>query len=151
VTRVINGRFAVSFALLLLGVGLSASSFGLRFADLGGAFSPMFFPRIVLFFWVALATANLVADFMAQQPPAPLRLVRVTIIAAAALALALLMPHLGFFLTGAGFGLLTLWLLGVRDWRGLLLVGVGLPLAMAVLFSRVLRMPLPSSPFLWWL
>lgn len=144
-------RALTALALLLAGLGLLASTQGLGFADLGGAFSPSFFPRLVLAAWIALAALSLAGEVLRPQPSKPLKLARV-----AALALALgvyvwAIPQLGFFLSSAAFCLAALALLEVRGPLPMLALSLGLPGALVGLFNHVLTLPLPVSPFLWWI
>ncbi|WP_340214052.1 tripartite tricarboxylate transporter TctB family protein [Dinoroseobacter shibae] len=144
-------RALVSVALLLVGAGLMLSTFGLQFAELGGAFSPMFFPRIVLMMWVGLALLNVVADVMAQPAPQPIRLATVAAIGLGVLVYVIALPEIGFFFASVPLALGMLWLLEVRSPVALVGIAVGVPGALVVLFNHVLTMPLPASPFLWWI
>jgi hypothetical protein len=149
--RIMTERAMVSVVLLLVGAGLMLSTFGLQFADLGGAFSPMFFPRIVLMAWVALALVNVVADVMARPAPVPIRLGTVVAIGAGVLVYVIALPKIGFFFASVPLALVMLWLLEVRGPVALVGIAVGVPGALVVLFNHVLTMPLPVSPVLWWL
>ena len=66
VSRWANERALVAITLLLIPVALLLSTQGLQFADLGGAFSPVFFPSIALWLWIGLATLNLISDAYRQ-------------------------------------------------------------------------------------
>ncbi|ABV95929.1 hypothetical protein Dshi_4219 (plasmid) [Dinoroseobacter shibae DFL 12 = DSM 16493] len=149
--RIMSERALVSVALLLVGAGLMLSTFGLQFAELGGAFSPMFFPRIVLMMWVGLALLNVVADVMAQPAPQPIRLATVAAIGLGVLVYVIALPEIGFFFASVPLALGMLWLLEVRSPVALVGIAVGVPGALVVLFNHVLTMPLPASPFLWWI
>ncbi len=149
--RLANERAAIALVLFLTGAALVVSTFGLNFADLGGAFSPMFFPRIVLMIWLVLAAVNLVIDVLARRRGEDFLYLRVGLISLAVLAYVQLLIPLGFFICSAVFGVLVLILLGVRGPIALVLVGLGVPLALVGLFNHVLTMPLPNSPFVWWL
>lgn len=149
--RVLTEKSVVSVVLLLVGAGLMLSTFGLQFADLGGAFSPMFFPRIVLMLWVGLALLNLFSDLLAQPVSKPIRLGTVAAISIAFVAYVILLPKLGFFLCSVPLALGMLWVLDVRTPLALVGIAVGVPGALVILFNHVLTMPLPVSPFLWWL
>lgn len=149
--RIMSERAVVSVALLLVGAGLMLSTFGLQFAELGGAFSPMFFPRIVLMMWVGLALLNVVADVMAQPAPQPIRLATVAAIGLGVLVYVIALPEIGFFFASVPLALIMLWLLEVRSPVALVGIAVGVPGALVVLFNHVLTMPLPASPFLWWI
>ena len=150
-TRMLTERSVVSVILLLVGAGLMLSTFGLQFADLGGAFSPMFFPRIVLMMWVALALLNVMSDVMAQSASKPIRLGTVAVISVAFVAYVILLPKLGFFLCSVPLAFGMLWVLEVRNPLALVGISVGVPGGLVALFNHVLTMPLPVSPFVWWL
>jgi hypothetical protein len=149
--RVVTERSVVSVTLLLVSLGLMISTFGLQFADLGGAFSPMFFPRIVLIFLVGLALLNVVADVMARSPSGPIRLGVVIAISLGFVVYVIALPQLGFFFSSVPLAVGMLWVLGVRGPLALIGIAVGIPGALVALFNHVLTMPLPASPFLWWL
>ena len=144
-------RRVVALLILVMTAGLGASTFGLQFADLGGAFSPMFFPRIILTILLLLAALNLVIDLMTDVAKQELRLAPTLLICAGFLGHVLLIMPLGFFISSVLLSMLILLTLGIR--RPLVLVG--LPIAAAgslvLLFNHILRMPLPSSPFFWWI
>lgn len=149
--RVLSERAVVSVVLLLIGAGLMLSTFGLQFADLGGAFSPMFFPRIVLMMWVALALLNVAADVMAQGGSKPIRLATVAAISVGFVVYVIALPKLGFFFASVPLALGMLWVLEVRSPLALIGIAVGVPGALVMLFNHILTMPLPVSPILWWL
>ena len=133
--QVLNERRVTSLVLLLIGAALLSNTFGQQYADLGGAFSPMFFPRIILWLWLGL-----------ERP----RLLRVAIIALGTLAFLWSMTRLGFFLSAVPFTLLALVTLDIRRPLPMLAVAVGVPIALVALFNHVLTLPLPTSPFTWW-
>ena len=136
---------------MVLSLGLVASTFGLNFADLGGAFSPMFFPRIVLFILTGLAVLNVIVDLRTDVAGKSINLKPVLIIGAAFVAYVLLLVPLGYFISSAAMGLIVLLALGLRNPVMLTLVPVLSAGALVALFNHVLKMPLPSSPFFWWL
>ena len=63
----VNERSITAIILVLVPIALLVSTTQMRFADLGGAFSPVFFPRIVLWLFIVLASINLVIEFVHQQ------------------------------------------------------------------------------------
>lgn len=135
----------------MLVAALVVSTFGLQFADLGGAFSPMFFPRIILFMLLGLAALNVAIDFIGKHDAVPIRLLPVLGIGLSLLIHVLIMIPLGYFLSSVALGVSLLLCLGLRHPAqiiGIPLVGAG---ALLVLFNHVLKMPLPTSPFVWWL
>lgn len=145
-----EGR-VISAVILVLTAGLVVSTFGLEFADLGGAFSPMFFPRIILMILLALAAINMVLDLLAKPDSTSIELVPVLLIAVAFMAYVLLIMPLGYFISSVGVGVVILLALGLRNPVQVLLVPVAAAGALIALFNHVLKMPLPSSPFFWWL
>ena len=147
----ITERRIVSILLLMLSIGLVASTFGLNFADLNSAFSPMFFPRIILFILAGLALSNVIVDTFNGTDAKPINLRPVLIVSVAFLVYVLLIIPLGYFISSVLMGMVILIALGVRNPGKLLLVPVLSAGALVALFNHILKMPLPSSPFLWWL
>lgn len=144
-------RRVISVIILLLTVGLVVSTFGLQFADLGGAFSPMFFPRIILFILLGLAALNFILDFVTAPTQTPIQIWPVLIIAAAFIGYVLVLMPLGYFISSVGVGVIILLALGLRNPLQILsipAIGAG---TIVGLFNHVLKMPLPTSPFFWWL
>lgn len=144
-------RRVISVILFVLTAGLVVSTFGLQFADLGGAFSPMFFPRIILVILLALTALNIVADLLAKTPDAGIDLWPVIIIGAAFVAYVLLLVPLGYFISSVGVGIVILLALGLRNPVQVVLIPVVAAGALVSLFNHTLKMPLPTSPFVWWL
>lgn len=146
----LNERRVTSLVLLLIGAGLLSNTYGQQYADLGGAFSPMFFPRIILWGWVALAAMDLASEIWNRKDTDRPRLLRVAIIALGTVAFLWSMTRLGYFLSAVPFTVLTLITLDIRRPLPLLAVAVGVPMALVALFNHVLTLPLPTSPFTWW-
>lgn len=146
-----NERIAVAVILFVAPLVLLALSVGAEFADLGGAFSPMFFPVIVLFFWAGVAGLTLLTELrQSGRAHAIIPAGRWLQIAGVVLAMALFVyatTRLGFLLSGIGFVFVTLLILGLRG--PVLLIGysIALPGALFVLFHHGLGLPLPTSPF----
>ncbi|MGY6633442.1 MAG: tripartite tricarboxylate transporter TctB family protein [Alkalilacustris sp.] len=147
----VTERALTTLALLLVGIALLASTFEAGIARPERAFSPSFFPQIVLGMWCALALAGLVADVRAgpagAPPSAPGGLWRAAALAVGLLAVAWLMPKLGFALTAAGFCAVALPLFGVRHPVAVAAYALAVPGALVGVFNHLLRMPLPTSPF----
>ncbi len=146
----ITERTTVSLTLLLVGVGLFLHTFTLGFADLGGAFSPVFFPRIILVGWIVLALMSLVVDVIAASTASTTQW---WIVASFMLALAgyiALLQPLGFFASSVLFSIAALFASGQRSLRDIALFSILVPGALVVLFNHVLTMPLPVSPLFWW-
>lgn len=151
IARLLSERAIVALILLLVGTGLTVSTFGLQFAELGGAFSPTFFPRIILMIWVGLALANLLADLATAKENAAGRFLPVILIGAAFVLYVLTMPHLGFFLCSVILSAFILVVLGLREPIPVFAISLGAPLVLVGLFNHVLVMPLPTSPLFWWI
>jgi hypothetical protein len=146
----LSERTLVSLSLLLTGIGLWLHTLTLGFADLGGAFSPVFFPRIVLSLWILLAVLSLGIDVVVRQPADKTRWPVVLILIAALLAYVYLLQPVGFLISSVAFSILILTITGQR--RALEIIGFSLaiPATLVILFNHVLTMPLPVSPFFWW-
>ncbi len=150
-SALLSERRVVSLIILMLTVGLILSTFGLEFSDLGGAFSPMFFPRIILGVLLVLAALNVVIDLLANDTAKPIELLPVMIISGAFLGYVLLLPTVGYFISSVCVGIIILLALGLRNPVQILLVPVCSAGALVGLFNHVLKMPLPNSPFFWWI
>lgn len=144
-------RRIISLLILVLSSGLIASTFGLNFAELGGAFSPMFFPRIILFIMTALAVMNVIIDMRTNADAKPIELKPTLIISIAFVAYVLLVVPLGYFISSVAMGFIVLLALGLRSPVMLFAIPVASAGTLVALFNHVLKMPLPSSPFVWWL
>jgi hypothetical protein len=146
---VLTERRVTSLVLLLIAAALLSQTFGQAYSGLG-AFSPMFFPQIVLVFWVSVAALDLVAELRARHASTRFRIVRVTVIALASVVFLLAMTRIGFFLAAVPFSILALVTLGLRSPIPVAVVGIGVPMALVALFNHLLTLPLPTSPFAWW-
>ncbi len=141
-------RSVVSLFLVLVAGAFIFSSLGNNYADLGGAFDPMFFPKIILGFWLLLAIINLITDVMAKtQLSAPMIVWRVLALATLMLIYVLSLTTLGFFITSCIFSSLVLPLLDVRKTSVIVLFSLSVPASLVVLFNHILILPLPTSPF----
>ena len=147
----LSERRVISVVILVLTIGLVASTFGRQFADLGGAFSPMFFPRIILMILLGLAALNVVIDLLGNPGTKAIALRPVLIIAAAFMAYVLLLVPLGYFISSVCVGVVILLALGLRNPVQVVLIPLAGAGALVVLFNHILKMPLPASPFFWWL
>lgn len=146
-------RVIVALALLLGGAALLPAALAQRDAAMGVAFDPSFFPLIVLGGWVLLA-ALAVLDAVRAAPGDTGEGVRWLPVLGAALgmlAFALLFRRLGFFIGGAALSVLVLWLSGRIGWRATAVFALLVPGGLVALFNHILKMPLPNSPFVWWL
>lgn len=144
-------RSWLSLVLLILGCALYASTLGASYADLGGAFSPVFFPRIILVGWIVLALLSLIADALSGKLSGGVQWLAVGIVSIAMYAYTELMPITGFFISSVVFSIVVLLATGQRKVPDIMLFSIIVPGALVVLFNHVLTMPLPVSPFFWWL
>jgi hypothetical protein len=147
----LSERAALALVLLLVAAALGHATLGRDYADLGGAFDPTFFPRIVLAGWLALAALNLWIDLRAGTGWDGRGAGVAGAMAAALVVYVLALPSLGFFAASVPLSVLFLLLLGVRAPGPIAAVAVGVPGALVALFNHVLKMPLPTSPLLWWI
>ncbi len=145
----VTERQVTSLVVFLIAATLLSQTFGQAYSGLG-AFSPMFFPQIILGFLVIVAAIDLVLQIRLRKSTERPRLLRVTIIALATLAFLFAMTRLGFFLSAVPFSILSLLVLGLRNPLPILAVGVGIPAVLVGLFNHLLILPLPTSPFTWW-
>lgn len=148
--RALSERRITSLVLLLIAGALLSNTYGQQYADLGGAFSPMFFPRIILWLWVVLALVDLTSEIVTRKETERPRILRVVIIAVGTLVFLWSMTRLGFFLSAVPFTALVLLMLNIRNPLSVLAVSIGAPMALVALFNHVLTLPLPTSPFTWW-
>lgn len=147
----ITERRIISFVILVLTTGLFVSTFGLEFAALGGAFSPMFFPRLILMVLLGLAILNFGIDFLRSEQRQPIQFWPVAIISVAFVVYVVSLQPLGYFLASAAMGIVTLLTLGLRNPVQVLAVPVITAGGLVGLFNHILKMPLPTSPFFWWI
>lgn len=148
--RVINERRLTSLVLLLIAAALLSNTYGQQYADLGSAFSPMFFPRIILSLWAVLAMLDLIFELTNRRDTDRPQILRVVIISVATVVFLWSMTRLGFFLSAVPFTALALVTLNARKPFALFAVSIGVPMALVALFNHVLILPLPTSPFAWW-
>jgi hypothetical protein len=144
-------RAVVALALFLLSVGLFFSTYSFPESDMGAAFDPGFFPRIVLGCLIALAVPNLLIDLRARSGWDATGLRDVLILMVLIVVYVVVMPKLGFFATSVVLSGAFLVILGVRSPLGIAAVAIGVPGALVALFNHILSMPLPTSPLFWWI
>ncbi len=135
---------------LLAGIGLLANSFSPHYESMGigASVGPMFFPRILLGLWIALAALLTIQPLAGGTSPLPRqRLGMLLGLVALAGTAALLMILIGFLLSSILFCLATTLFLGYRGLAGIVLTGIVFPLAIWYLFQKVLLVPLPVSPW----
>lgn len=143
----VSERTLTSLVLLITGVALYVSSLDSRYADLGGAQDPNFFPHIILAFWIGLSAISLIAEILKPQPLKPVLVLRLASLCGLFLIYVLMIMQYGFLMCSVVFCFLVLLLLEVR--RPITLIGfsIMLPGSLLLLFNHVLSLPLPTSPF----
>mgnify|MGYP002628531603 FL=1 len=146
----VNERSITAIILVLVPIALLVSTTQMRFADLGGAFSPVFFPRIVLWLFIVLASINLVIEFVHQQAPNKPAFKRAFVIAGAFVLYAFTIMPLGFLLASILFCVICLVSLSITKPFWVASFSIGLPASLVLLFNHVLMLPLPTSPFTHW-
>lgn len=150
--RVSSERVLIALILLLAGVALLPAALERRDAAMGPAFDPSFFPLIVLGAWIVLAALAVLSELgAAGGPSSPAGWLRVLLAALGMLGFALLFRQWGFFIGGAVLSLLILTLAGRIGWAAAVAFALAVPGSLVGLFNHLLRMPLPNSPFFWWL
>ena len=147
----ISERSSLSLALLVVGVGLFVHTYTLGFADLGGAFSPVFFPRIILAAWILLAVISLIIDVVTKPVAAYSRWLIVALTVLTLFAYIYSLQLLGFFISSVLFCAVSLIINGQRKPLDIILFCVLVPGTLVLLFNHMLTMPLPVSPFFWWI
>ena len=147
----INQRSILSLTLLVVGAGLYLHTYTLGFADLGGAFSPVFFPRIILLGWILMALLSLFVDIVSRQSSAEGKWLSVVLAIVAFFIYISLMQPIGFFFSSVLFCLAMLIISGQRRPLEIALFSVLVPGTLVLLFNHVLTMPLPVSPIFWWI
>lgn len=150
-SKLVTERGLSSVLLLMATCALIYSTFGLEFAQLGGAFSPMFFPRIILFFLLALAFLNVIIEITRDKKLPSVKILPLIGVSIGIFGYVLLLVPIGFFFSSIGVGVVLLICLGIRNPLSILIVPTLCAGLLIVLFNHVLKMPLPTSPFFWWL
>jgi len=136
--------------LALVGVGLLIHSYDAHYEGMGvgAAVNPMFYPRILLWLWVALAAILVVTPLMGKEHNVPTqRWLALLGIAAITGGGAALMTVIGFLFSSILFCVAASLQMGYRRPLGLILTGIVFPLATWYLFQKVLMIPLPVSPW----
>lgn len=140
-------RAGIALTLFLAAVALMTSIGWSDAAGLPPAFSPAFFPRIILMALLCLTAVGFVMECIKSGGTSAFELARTGVLAVALIVFAWAMTRFGFFLTAATFSMLVLAMLGVRNLFVITLYAVAVPGAIVGLFNHVLIMPLPTSPF----
>ena len=147
----ISERIVSTVTLIMIGAALFVASLDARSMALDPAFSSTFFPRIILILWIGLAVLDLVGEFMQRRASEPVRLIPVAILIVAVLTYVMSLMTLGFFICSVAFALVALPALGQRNPVTVTIYAVAVPGVIVLVFNHMLKMPLPSSPFVWWL
>ena len=162
----INERSIVAGVLLLVPLALLVVGRAGEFTQLA-AFSPMFFPNLVLWCWAGVAALSLTTELLAGRAAASAStgagagaagsadggtgdrpvVVQLALVIAAMAAFVFALGELGFLLSGIAFALFSLRVLGIRSWPLWAGFGIGVPLVLFTLFHHGLGLPLPTSPF----
>lgn len=145
----VTERQVTSLVVFLIATALLSQTFGQSYSGLG-AFSPMFFPQIILSFWALVAAMDLIMEVCQRKEVERPRVLRVVAIAVFTMVFLFVMTRLGFFLSAVPFAIATLVILGLRSPLPILALGIGVPAVLVALFNHLLILPLPTSPFTWW-
>ncbi|NIA69738.1 tripartite tricarboxylate transporter TctB family protein [Pelagibius litoralis] len=152
----LNERIIIGAALFAAPMILIALSVGAEFAELGGAFSPLFFPLTVLWFWAGVAGISLAIDLrrsgLISGGMVPGGMPRrswfqIVLVTFAMAGFVYAVTRLGFLLSAVAFVATVLVVLGIRSVTLVLCYSIALPLAIFLLFHYGLGLPLPTSPF----
>jgi len=111
----------------------------------------VFFPRIILIGWIVLALLLVVADVLSAHTTDTIQWLAVVIVSVAMYAYTQFMPVVGFFISSVVFSIVVLLATGQRKPLDVIVFSIAVPGALLILFNHVLTMPLPVSPYLWWL
>jgi putative tricarboxylic transport membrane protein len=150
-----DGDRDVGFALFSIAISLALLYEGYRPKYEAGAgdygFSPVFLPLILIYLWLLLSVLILLRGLAVRKNQAATGFVvvlyRPVIGFVLTAAYAFLMPQIGFFSSSVMYAFLFMVILGYR--RLIPLVGVSLifPLLMWYVFTFLLNVPLPVSPW----
>jgi hypothetical protein len=117
---------------------------------LGSDFSPMFFPRLLLVLWMGLSILIAARCMFANLPNEVLSAQRWPRVAAVCIAVAVftwLMEAIGFILAMVPACIVVGLLFGYRRTGPLLCFAVVFPVAVWLIFVKVIQVPLPYSPW----
>lgn len=140
-------RAAVALALFLTAAAMMGSIGWTNGSGMQPAFSPTFFPRIILWVLLALTAFGFVAECIKKGGTSAAELLHTAVLTVALVTFAWAMMRFGFFLTAASFSIIVLWMLGLRNPLVIGLFALAVPGAIVGLFNHVLIMLLPTSPF----
>lgn len=146
----LSESLVLSVVLLLVPIGLLLVSQGATFAELGGAFSPMFFPSVVLWCWILVAAIGVAVELIKGGAGAGIpagRWVRIGLVAVAMALYVFAFTRLGFLISSILFAAATLIILDLKKPVLMVVYAVLMPLALFITFHYLLGLPLPTSPF----
>lgn len=147
----ISERIVSTVTLILVGAALFMVSLDAESMALDPAFSSTFFPRIILVLWVGLAVVDLFAELMRRRESDSVAAGPIAILVVAIPIYAISLTTFGFFLCSLAFALVALPALGQRNPLTVAAYALAVPGVIVLVFNHMLKMPLPSSPFVWWL
>lgn len=136
--------------LLLFAVLYFERSFAVHTGLASDRLGPTFFPRVLATILALLAAVLIVRALSGRSDPTPLppvRAARLFAVVALTLVWALLLPRAGFLIATPPLLGAVMWTLGLRHWRGLIGVSLGMTLVLYLMFVRALRVLLPMGPF----
>jgi putative tricarboxylic transport membrane protein len=138
--------------LFVIGAILFASTFDPRYTGMGigSDFSPMFFPRVLLALWMGLSIVIAARCMLANLPDEVLPAQRWSRLAAVCIAVAVftwLMEAIGFLLAMIPACVVVGLLFGYRRPGPLIGFSVVFPVAIWLIFVKVIQVPLPYSPW----
>jgi hypothetical protein len=136
--------------LLLIGALLMLSTFDTRYQGIGigSDLSPMFFPRILLGLWLGLAAAILVRGLHASGGDWPHQMkARTAGVIAVVLVSTWAMTAVGFLFAMIPCFIIVSVLLGYRRPLPILLLGLFVPIATWFVFTTLIEVFLPTSPW----
>ena len=136
--------------LLLVGTLLMLSTFDPRYQGfgIGSDVSPMFFPRILLCLWLTLSTVILVRGLRAPADGWPRQMkARAAGVIVAVLACTWAMTIVGFLLAMIPCFMIVSVLLGYRRPLPILALGLLVPILTWFVFTTIIEVFLPTSPW----
>jgi putative tricarboxylic transport membrane protein len=110
---------------------------------------PTFFPRVLASVLALLAAVLIVRALRNRTDPtplAPVRTARLFGVLGLTVVWALLLPRAGFLLVTPLLLGSIMWTMGLRRWRGLIGVSLGMTLVLYLVFVRALKVLLPMGP-----
>ena len=142
---------STAFFVVLTCVGLLLfwQSFAAGYhASTGNVAATMLFPRILLGFWIVLAGGAAVESYLAAPRPAePWAFGRLAAFMLVVGGYVAAIPVLGFLIASVVCAVLSLVAFGIRKAASIVLFGLLLPVSIWALFTFVVQIGLPTSPW----